>query len=94
MGKPDPPTIGYKYFMSLHMGLSRGPIDEIVQINVGDIRAWPVPDGDSEVTSGTTTIAQGPGGVGIAQYEDGTAEVVSAGSIKLKRHCVSPHGLQ
>jgi hypothetical protein len=29
-------TIGYKYHMDLHMGLCRGPVDEIVDIRVGD----------------------------------------------------------
>lgn len=33
-------TIGYKYFMSLLMGFGRGPMSEIVQINVGGKVAW------------------------------------------------------
>jgi len=33
-------TIGYKYFMGIHMGLGRGPVDEIVEIRVGDRTAW------------------------------------------------------
>ena len=32
-------TIGYRYFFSLHMGLGRGPINEIAEIRVGDIPA-------------------------------------------------------
>lgn len=39
MGKQ---TIGYRYFMTLHMGIGRGPVDEIVQVKVGGVRAWPV----------------------------------------------------
>lgn len=35
-------TIGYRYFMSVHMGLSRGPIDELKEIRVGDQKAWPL----------------------------------------------------
>lgn len=32
-------TIGYRYFFSLHMGLGRGPVNEIAEIRVGDIPA-------------------------------------------------------
>lgn len=32
-------TIGYRYFFSLHMGLGRGPINELAEIRVGDITA-------------------------------------------------------
>lgn len=84
-GKGDPVTIGYKYYLSMHMGISRGPIDELVQINVGDIRAWPTPDGDSETVSGLALIAEGPNGTGVAQYEDGTYATVSAGTINTVR---------
>lgn len=35
-------TIGFRYLMSLHMGVSRGPIDELVEIRVGDQKAWPL----------------------------------------------------
>lgn len=40
-------TIGFRYYLSLHMGLCRGPIDEIVRINAGDLPMWPYPDGDT-----------------------------------------------
>ncbi len=33
-------TIGFKYLMSLHMGLGRGPWNEIVDIRVGNLSAW------------------------------------------------------
>jgi hypothetical protein len=35
-----PQTIGYRYFMGIHMGLCRGPIDELREIQVGDRVAW------------------------------------------------------
>lgn len=35
-----PQTIGYRYFMGIHMGLCRGPINEIREIKVGDRTAW------------------------------------------------------
>lgn len=37
-------VIGHRYFMALSMGICRGPVDEVVQIRVGNIRAWPFPD--------------------------------------------------
>lgn len=33
-------TIGYKYYFSMHMGICRGAIDELVEITVGDRIAW------------------------------------------------------
>lgn len=40
MGKKKKVTIGYKYFFGIHAGLARGPLDEIVEIRVGDKTAW------------------------------------------------------
>ena len=40
MGKGKKPVAGYKYFFGIHMGFSRGPINEIVEIKVGDKTAW------------------------------------------------------
>lgn len=39
MGKSRP-TVGYRYYMGLHMGVSRGPVDELLEIRVGDRSAW------------------------------------------------------
>ena len=36
MGSSKKVTIGYKYFMGIHMGISRGPIDEVVKITADD----------------------------------------------------------
>lgn len=33
-------TVGYRYFMGLHMGICHGPVDSLSQINVGDRVAW------------------------------------------------------
>lgn len=43
-------TVGYRYYMTIHMGLCRGPIDEIVEIRIGDKRAWPKAEGSSGST--------------------------------------------
>lgn len=37
-------TIGYRYFFDIHMGISRGPVNELVEIRVGDKSAWPFPE--------------------------------------------------
>lgn len=34
------PVIGFKYGISILMGLARGPLDELVQINAGDLPIW------------------------------------------------------
>lgn len=36
------PIIGYRYSMGVHMGISRGPVDSLVEIRVGDKTAWPL----------------------------------------------------
>lgn len=33
-------TSGYRYKFGIHMGICRGPVDEIVEIRVGDRTAW------------------------------------------------------
>lgn len=43
MGGSKKQTIGYRYFFSLHMGLGRGPINELAEIRVGDIPAYTTP---------------------------------------------------
>lgn len=40
MGKQSKVTIGFRYDMGLLMGISRGPIDEIVEIEAGYKTAW------------------------------------------------------
>lgn len=45
-------TAGYKYFFGIHMGIGRGPIDEIIEIRVGDKTAWTgsiKDNGDTEI---------------------------------------------
>jgi hypothetical protein len=47
-------TVGYRYYMTLQIALGRGPIDEIVQIRVGDKTAWPFLEGKN--TNYATTV--------------------------------------
>lgn len=66
MGSRKKQTVGYRYFMGLHMGLCRGPVDELVEIKVGDRTAW----SGSITASGATTIAK-PGLFGGDDKEGG-----------------------
>ncbi len=43
MGGSKKQTIGYRYYFALHMGLGRGPINEIAEIRVGDVPAYTAP---------------------------------------------------
>lgn len=52
--KRKPPIIGYRYYMGLHMGVCRGPVDELVAIKVGDKVAW----SGSVTASGQISIDQ------------------------------------
>jgi hypothetical protein len=47
-------TIGYKYYMGIHMGLARGPIDALVEISAGGKTAWK----GNQTTSGVIQINQ------------------------------------
>jgi hypothetical protein len=40
VGSSSSQTIGYRYFFGIHMGLCRGPVDQLVAIKVGDRVAW------------------------------------------------------
>lgn len=35
-------TVGYRYYFGIHMGIGRGELDELVEIRVGDLTAWPL----------------------------------------------------
>ena len=59
-------TIGYHYIMTLFMSISRGPLDEIIQINVGDKRAW-----RGNVSDATPTAINKPGLFGGEKKEGG-----------------------
>lgn len=53
-GKSSGGIIGYKYLMGLHMGICRGPVDEIPAIEVGGRLAWPIGVGESTPTDPVT----------------------------------------
>lgn len=45
-------VIGFKYLFGIHMGIGRGPVDELIEIKVGDKSAWR----GSIVANGQTVI--------------------------------------
>lgn len=45
-------VVGFKYFFGIHMGVSRGPVDELVEIKVGDKTVWR----GNQAASGEITI--------------------------------------
>lgn len=59
-------TIGYHYLLTLFMNLCRGPIDSVVQINVGDKLAW-----KGEVSDDTPTPIRAPHLFGGEKKEGG-----------------------
>lgn len=63
MSKSGGGISGYQYYMGLHMGVSRGPVDELVEICVGDRTAWPIGVGDA--TPSASTVATTPSNVSI-----------------------------
>lgn len=70
-------VIGYKYYMGMHMGICRGPVDALVKIKVGDKVAWPLP-GTVVVTGGTTTVYNPETGMIDYTYTDETYESFEA----------------
>jgi len=45
-------VVGFKYFFGIHMGISRGPVDELTEIKVGDKTVWR----GNQTASGQITI--------------------------------------
>ena len=40
MGRSKSQVVGYRYFFGIHMGIGRGPIDELHEVKVGGRTAW------------------------------------------------------
>lgn len=66
MGKSKKVTIGYRYYFSLHMGIGIGPLDELVEIKVGDRTAW-----SGSVTASSTVSINAPNLFGGDKGEGG-----------------------
>lgn len=65
-GKSKPVTVGYEYFMGLHMGLCYGPIDALLEIDGGGRTAW-----QGTVTESTTITISAPNLYGGKEKEGG-----------------------
>jgi hypothetical protein len=66
MGKSSKITIGYRYYMGLHMGLNYGEVDEITHIEIGGREAW-----QGSITSNTTITIDKPDLFGGDESEGG-----------------------
>lgn len=66
MGSKKKQTVGHRYFFGLHMGVGRGPMDELVAIKVGDRVAW-----TGSVTTNTSIQINQPGLFGGDDREGG-----------------------
>jgi hypothetical protein len=66
MSKDEGGPKGFWYSFGIHMGLTRGPIDQIVEVTVGDRRAYPLgytqTVNDGEYTPPVSGPAEGEGG--------------------------------
>jgi Putative phage tail protein len=61
-------VVGYRYLFGLHMGVSRGPVDELVEVRVGDRPAWRGSvTGNANVTIDAYNLFGGDAGEGGVQ---------------------------
>lgn len=82
MGKAKKQTVGYKYYMGIHMGIGRGPIDEIMEIRVGDRTAW-----TGSITGNTSVKIDAPELFGGSKGEGGVSgqlDVMMGGPFQTK----------
>lgn len=66
MGSSKTQTIGYRYYLGMHMELCHGPIDAITQIDFGERTAW-----TGNVTATTSIYIDSPDLFGGEQKEGG-----------------------
>lgn len=66
MGGSKKYVAGYRYFFGIHMGIGRGPVDALLEIRVGDRRAW-----IGEVTANATININAPNLFGGDDKEGG-----------------------
>jgi hypothetical protein len=66
--KKEGVTVGYRYFMGLHMIICQGPVDAVLQFNVGDRQAW-----SGNVTGNATVTVMSGGLFGGDEGEGGVS---------------------
>lgn len=77
MGGKKKTTIGYKYYMGIHSGICRGPVNALVEWKAGDKTAW-----RGNATANQSIRVSQPGLFGGDKKEggiDGTLEVMMGG---------------
>lgn len=82
MGKAKNQTVGYKYYMGIHMGMGRGPVDELCEIKVGDRQAW-----QGSVTGNASFSIKKPDLFGGTKGEggiDGSFDLMMGGASQVK----------
>lgn len=78
MGSSKSQTTGWRYYMGIHMGLGRGPMDELMEIRVGGRTAW-----KTRINYIPIPAISGSGVLGYHQVADDTKVVTSSQRIKI-----------
>lgn len=78
MGSSKSQTTGWRYYMGIHMGLGRGPMDELMEIRVGGRTAW-----KTRINYIPIPAIFGSGVLGYHQVADDTKVVTSSQRIKI-----------
>jgi len=65
-GKSEDVTVGFRYYMGLHMAVCHGPVDEVSALIVGDRLAW-----SGSVTANATISVNAPNLFGGEEKEGG-----------------------
>ena len=82
MGSSKKVTIGYRYFLGMHMVICHGPVDEIQRIDVGERTAW-----SGSVTSSGSIYVDKPNLFGGEKKEggvQGTVDILMGESTQTK----------
>lgn len=70
-GKGGDVTVGYHYYMNMHISLAHGGVDELLEIKVGDRSAW-----KGNITGGGSALVNQPNLFGGESREGGVLGVV------------------
>lgn len=76
-GSSKKQTIGYRYYLGMHMVLAHGPVDKVTRIDIGEKTAWTGNSSGGEITISAENLFGGEkkeGGVsGKVDFDMGTA---------------------
>ena len=71
MGGGSKQTIGYRYYIGLHMAFCHGPVDRVLEVKVADKTAWPSPNQNSDVPGIPANLQQSEAAPAVAPYVNG-----------------------